>query len=62
MDFQYSGEIWCDFPELVPGVIFAAGITHDVPVGDHAVRFTAIHQCERRQDRYRHFRDKDSLG
>jgi DNA/RNA-binding domain of Phe-tRNA-synthetase-like protein len=42
MDFRHSGEIWRDFPELVPGVIFAGGITHDVPAGDRAARFTAI--------------------
>jgi DNA/RNA-binding domain of Phe-tRNA-synthetase-like protein len=42
MDFQHSGEIWRDFPGLVPGVIFADGITHDVPAGDRAARFTAI--------------------
>lgn len=42
MDFQHSEGIWRDFPELVPGVIFADGITHDVPAGDRAARFTAI--------------------
>ena len=42
MDFQHSGEIWRDFPELVPGVIVANGITHDVTVGDRVGRFTAI--------------------
>lgn len=42
MDFRHSGEIWRDFPALVPGVIFADGITHDVPAGDRAARFTAI--------------------
>jgi DNA/RNA-binding domain of Phe-tRNA-synthetase-like protein len=42
MDFQHSGEIWRDFPELVPGVVFADGITHDVPAGDRVARFTAI--------------------
>jgi DNA/RNA-binding domain of Phe-tRNA-synthetase-like protein len=41
MDFRHSGEIWRDFPELVPGVIFAGGITHDAPAGDGAARFTA---------------------
>lgn len=30
MDFQHSSEIWRDFPELVPGVLFAEGITRDV--------------------------------
>ena len=42
MDFRHSGEIWRDFPALVPGAIFADGITHDVPAGDGAARFTAI--------------------
>lgn len=42
MDFRHSGEIWRDFPALVPGAIFADGITHDVPAGDRAARFTAI--------------------
>ena len=42
MHFQHSGEIWRDFPELVPGVVVADGITHDVSVGDRAARFTAI--------------------
>jgi DNA/RNA-binding domain of Phe-tRNA-synthetase-like protein len=42
MDFQHSGEIWRDFPELVPGAIFADGITGDVPAGDRVARFTAI--------------------
>ena len=42
MHFQHSGEIWRDFPELVPGVLFAEGITPDAPVGDRAAKFTAI--------------------
>jgi DNA/RNA-binding domain of Phe-tRNA-synthetase-like protein len=42
MDFQHSGEIWRDFPELVPGIVLAGGITHDVAVGDRVARFTAI--------------------
>jgi DNA/RNA-binding domain of Phe-tRNA-synthetase-like protein len=40
--FQHSGEIWRDFPELVPGALFAGGITPDAPVGDRAAKFTAI--------------------
>ena len=27
--FQHSGEIWRDFPALVPGVLYATGITAD---------------------------------
>jgi DNA/RNA-binding domain of Phe-tRNA-synthetase-like protein len=42
MDFQHSGEIWRDFPELVPGVVFADGITRDVAASDRVARFTDI--------------------
>ena len=42
MDFQHSGEIWCDFPELVPGIVFADGITRDVTASDRTARFTAL--------------------
>ena len=42
MDFQHSGEIWRDFPELVPGIVFADGITPGVAAGDRVARFTAI--------------------
>jgi len=42
MHFEHSGEIWGDFPELVPGVMFAAGITADAPVAHRADRFTAV--------------------
>jgi DNA/RNA-binding domain of Phe-tRNA-synthetase-like protein len=42
MDFQHSREIWRDFPELVPGVVFATGITHDVAAGDRVAKFTAV--------------------
>ena len=42
MDFQHSGEIWRDFPQLVPGVVFATGITNDVVTDDRVARFTAI--------------------
>jgi DNA/RNA-binding domain of Phe-tRNA-synthetase-like protein len=44
MDFRHSGEIWRDFPELVPGVVFADGITPDIAAGDQVARFTAIAQ------------------
>jgi DNA/RNA-binding domain of Phe-tRNA-synthetase-like protein len=39
--FQHSGEIWRDFPELVPGVLFVAGITADAPLGTRAGDFLA---------------------
>lgn len=42
MYFEHSSEIWSDFPELVPGVLFAEGITGDGSVGDRIARFTAI--------------------
>lgn len=42
MDFRHSGEIWRDFPELVPGIVFADGITPGVAAGDRVERFTAI--------------------
>ncbi|MGP8001614.1 MAG: B3/4 domain-containing protein [Streptosporangiaceae bacterium] len=41
MYFQHSGEIWRDFPDLVPGVLFASGITADLPVPPRAAEFTA---------------------
>jgi DNA/RNA-binding domain of Phe-tRNA-synthetase-like protein len=40
MHFQHSGEIWHDFPELVPGVLLAEGITPDVPAGAGVAGFT----------------------
>jgi len=42
VDFQHSGEIWHDFPELVAGVMFADGITPGVAVDDRVARFTPI--------------------
>ena len=42
MHFQHSGAVWRDFPELVPGVVYAEGITPDVSVGARAARFTAV--------------------
>src|SRR5208282_3249790 len=42
MDFQHSGEIWRDFPELVAGVVFADGITSDVAADDRVAAFAAI--------------------
>ncbi|MBB5779508.1 B3/B4 domain-containing protein [Nonomuraea jabiensis] len=46
MRFQHSSDIWRDFPELVPGVLVATGITADVSVDD------AIAWCaERAADR-----------
>jgi DNA/RNA-binding domain of Phe-tRNA-synthetase-like protein len=42
MYFEHSAEVWRDFPELVPGVIFADGITQDVSVSDRIAEFTTI--------------------
>ena len=42
MHFEHSGEIWRDFPQLVPGVLFAEGITAGVPAGSRAATFTAV--------------------
>jgi DNA/RNA-binding domain of Phe-tRNA-synthetase-like protein len=42
MYFQHSSEIWQDFPELVPGVLFAKGITDDVSVSPQVAKFGAI--------------------
>jgi DNA/RNA-binding domain of Phe-tRNA-synthetase-like protein len=42
MHFEHSGEIWRDFPQLVPGVLFAEGITAGVSAGSRAATFTAV--------------------
>jgi DNA/RNA-binding domain of Phe-tRNA-synthetase-like protein len=42
MYFQHSDDIWRDFPALVPGVLYARGITSDVSAGSAADRFAAI--------------------
>jgi DNA/RNA-binding domain of Phe-tRNA-synthetase-like protein len=42
MEFQHSAEIWRDFPELVPGVIYAERITPGVSVSDRVATFTGI--------------------
>ncbi len=42
MEFRHSGEIWRDFPELVPGIVFADGITRDAAACDRVDRFNAI--------------------
>jgi DNA/RNA-binding domain of Phe-tRNA-synthetase-like protein len=39
MYFKHSSEIWREFPELVPGVVFADGIHPDVTVGPRIARF-----------------------
>ena len=42
MYFQHSGEILRDYPELVPGLLFAEGIDPDVAVGARVARFQGI--------------------
>lgn len=42
MRFQHSADIWRDFPELVPGVIVAHGITGDVSVDDRLTAFGEV--------------------
>jgi DNA/RNA-binding domain of Phe-tRNA-synthetase-like protein len=42
MEFEHSGEIWRDYPELVAGVVYADGITPDAAAGDGVAKFTAI--------------------
>jgi DNA/RNA-binding domain of Phe-tRNA-synthetase-like protein len=41
MHFQHESDIWRDFPSLVPGVLYAEGITAGVSVGDRAGGFAA---------------------
>ncbi|MGX1887526.1 B3/B4 domain-containing protein [Streptomyces sp. NPDC055287] len=42
MHFQHANEIWRDFPELVPGVIRADGITEDAPVDRTLATYHAL--------------------
>src|SRR5579884_4481751 len=42
MYFQHAPDIWRDFPELVPGALYADGITPDVSVGARLAPFTAV--------------------
>ena len=44
MYFEHSGEIWRDFPQLVPGVLFAEGITAGISAESRAAKFTAVAQ------------------
>jgi DNA/RNA-binding domain of Phe-tRNA-synthetase-like protein len=41
MHFEHSPEVWRDFPKLVPGVLFAEGITPEVATDARAAAFTA---------------------
>jgi DNA/RNA-binding domain of Phe-tRNA-synthetase-like protein len=40
--FQHCGEIWRDFPELVPGILYAEGITPGEPAGARTEDFLAV--------------------
>ncbi|MEV0379708.1 phenylalanine--tRNA ligase beta subunit-related protein [Nonomuraea sp. NPDC050643] len=40
MYFQHSDDIWRDFPELVPGVLYAEGITADVSAAAPIAAYT----------------------
>jgi DNA/RNA-binding domain of Phe-tRNA-synthetase-like protein len=42
MQFQHSADIWRDFPQLVPAVLYAEGITGTVTIGAAADRFAAV--------------------
>ncbi|HEX2302765.1 MAG TPA: hypothetical protein VHH57_03990, partial [Gaiella sp.] len=42
MHFEYSTDIWRDFPELVPGLLAAEGITPDVFVDHPVARYEAV--------------------
>jgi DNA/RNA-binding domain of Phe-tRNA-synthetase-like protein len=42
--FQHAPEIWEDYPELVPGVLYAEGITPDADVGSRIAPFTELAQ------------------
>jgi len=42
MYFSHSSAIWTDYPELVPGVLFAGGITREPSVGSRAARYYEI--------------------
>lgn len=42
MYFQHSREIWRDFPDLVPGVVFADGIGPDISVETRVAKFNGI--------------------
>jgi len=42
VEFQHSADIWRDFPALVPGILYAEGITSTAEAEDAAGRFAAI--------------------
>ena len=42
MHFRHSSELWTDFPELVPGVLIADGISNDVSVERRVAELGAV--------------------
>src|SRR5690349_19485807 len=42
MYVQHAPDIWRDYPELVPGVLWAEGITPDASVGPRVARYAGI--------------------
>ena len=42
MYFCHSSEIWRDYPELVPGVLLADGITKDASVSTQTAKFNTV--------------------
>jgi DNA/RNA-binding domain of Phe-tRNA-synthetase-like protein len=42
MQFQHSAGIWRDFPQLVPAVLYAEGITGTVTIGAAVDQFAAV--------------------
>jgi DNA/RNA-binding domain of Phe-tRNA-synthetase-like protein len=42
MHFQHCSEIWRDFPGLVPGVVFAEGISSGVSAGAGTAKYIAV--------------------
>jgi len=42
MHFCHSHDIWRDYPELVPGVMLAGGVTKDAAGATHTARFNAV--------------------
>ena len=45
MHFCHSSEVWKDYPELAPGVLFARGITRDAAVGPAIEDFWKVAQA-----------------
>jgi DNA/RNA-binding domain of Phe-tRNA-synthetase-like protein len=42
VSFQHSGQIWRDFPQLVPGVLYVRGVTSHAAAGPAADRFAGL--------------------